>query len=217
MQLIRLITSLKNIIIMSKLFLFIGILGLVSCNKPAEDLPFIGIHTQDKAGKEIHYKIGKFEFTNTAGEKITELNTANKVYVADFFFTSCPTICPVMKTQLLRVFDKYKSNKDFLILSHTIDPEHDSLSVLSSYKKRLIGGENSSWQFLRAEKMYTHTLAQKQYFVSALEDKTAVDAGGFVHSGAFVLVDKNQHIRGVYDGTKEEEVDKLINDIEKLL
>jgi protein SCO1 len=192
-------------------FLFIA-----SCTRSAKDLPFIGTHSQDKTGKTTHYSVGDFSFLNQDQQTINAESAKNKVYVADFFFTSCPTICPVMKTQMLRVNEAFKNSSDFLILSHTIDPEHDSFSVLKNYKTRLVG-EAPNWHFLRAEKRYTHNLAQKSYFVSALEDKAAIDDGGFVHSGAFVLVDKQKHIRGVYDGTKEEEVTKLIEDINLLI
>jgi protein SCO1 len=194
----------------------ICVIFIIACQRSSTDLPYIGTHAQDKTGKTIHYSIGDFTFLNQDKEIISEKTTKDKVYVADFFFTSCPTICPVMKTQMLRVNEAFKGNSDFLILSHTIDPEHDSITVLKNYKSRLVGNA-PKWHFLRAEKMYTHNLAQKSYFVSALEDKAAVAEGGFVHSAAFVLVDKQKHIRGVYDGTKEKEVTKLISDIELLL
>ena len=208
------ILSRKNKV--AKILVFLtGIFLLISCNKSASDLPYIGVPAQDKTGKTIQHKIADFAFQNQDDKLINSATVKGKVYVADFFFTSCPTICPTMKTQLLRVYEKYKTNNNFAILSHTIDPEHDSLAVLKGYKERLIG-DAPNWHFLRAEKMYTHTLAQKQYFVSAMEDKTAIADGGFVHSGAFVLIDKNGHIRGVYDGTKEKEVDKLMSDIDLL-
>jgi protein SCO1 len=185
---------------------------LFSCKKTASDLPFIG---QAQANGQQH-QVAAFKFTDLEGKTFSEKNVENKVYVADFFFTSCPTICPAMKTQMLRVHEKFKGENNFLILSHSIDPEHDSLSVLKNYKEKLVGNA-PNWFFLRADKVYTHTLAQKQYIVTAMEDKNAVSDGGFVHSGAFVLVDQNRHIRGVYDGTKPEEVDKLIKDIPLLL
>jgi protein SCO1 len=199
-----------------KLILILSSFLVLSCSHTAADLPYIGTHDQDKAGKTVHYSVGKFSFTNQDSQIISEKTTEGKVYVADFFFTSCPTICPVMKTQMLRINEKFKASTDFLILSHSIDPEHDSLSVLKNYKVKLVG-EAPNWHFLRGEKIYTHSLAQKTYFVSAMEDKTAVADGGFVHSGAFVLIDKQKHIRGVYDGTKAEEVDNLMADIALLL
>jgi protein SCO1 len=195
---------------------FLFVLLFFSCSHSADDLPYIGTPTEDKAGKTKNYSVGDFAFVDQDLKIINSETVKNKVYVADFFFTSCPTICPVMKTQMLRINEKFKNKTDFLILSHTIDPEHDSISVLKNYKKRLVGNA-PNWHFLRADKMYTHNLAQKSYFVSALEDKTALAEGGFVHSGAFVLVDKQKHIRGVYDGTKEKEVTKLIADIELLI
>ena len=121
-----------------------------------------------------------------------------------------------MKTQMIRVYEKFQDNPNFGIISHTIDPRHDSISVLKEYKERL-GIKGDSWQFVTGEQEKIYEIAQKDYMVSALEDSTAVNEGGFVHSGAFVLIDKQKRIRGVYDGTKEVEVNKLIKDIELLL
>jgi protein SCO1 len=200
-------------------FTAILVLGflLFSCKGGSQrELPFLGPSVVNAVGDSVHHSIPSFGFLNQDGDSVTQATVANKVYVSDFFFTSCPTICPVMKTQMLRVFEKFKGDSSFVILSHTIDPRHDSLQVLRDYRKRL-GIEGIQWQFLRAEQDYVHDLAQKSYLVSALEDKTAEDQGGFVHSGAFVLVDKQRHIRGVYDGTKEKEVNRLIKDVELLL
>jgi protein SCO1 len=117
---------------------------------------------------------------------------------------------------MIRVYEKFQDNPNFGIISHTIDPRHDSISVLKEYKDRL-GIKGDSWQFVTGEQEKIYEIAQKDYMVSALEDSTAVNEGGFIHSGAFVLVDKQKRIRGVYDGTKEVEVNKLIKDIELLL
>lgn len=187
-----------------------------SCGNSNRKLPYIGQHDVNEKGDSVYHAIPDFKFVNQDGDTLTQDDFKNKVYVTDFFFTSCPTICPVMKTQMLRVFDKFKDNPEFGILSHTIDPRHDSVSVLKAYKHKL-GIDSKQWQFVTGEQDKIYEIAQKSYMVSAMEDKEAVDDGGFVHSGAFVLVDKNRNIRGVYDGTKEKEVNKLIKDIELLL
>jgi protein SCO1/2 len=186
-----------------------------SCSESNESLPFLGQSEINVKGDSVKHFIADFKFINQDGDSISQDFFKDKIYIADFFFTSCPTICPVMKTQMLRIFEKFKDQPNFLILSHTIDPRHDSVAVLKKYKEKL-GVKSSQWQFVTGDQDKIYEIALKSYLVSALEDKEAVDDGGFVHSGAFVLVDKNKNIRGIYDGTKEKEVDKLINDIELL-
>ena len=157
--------------------------------------------------------IPAFSFQNQEGRLINQDSLKGKIYVADFFFTTCPTICPKMKSQLLRVYEKYKSNSRIKILSHSIDPEHDNIAVLKDYANRLDVG-SSTWHFLTGNKDTIYALAES-YLASAAEDPTA--PGGFVHSGAFILIDGEGYIRGYYDGTKPEEVDVLLNDIDILL
>ena len=134
--------------------------------------------------------------------------------MADFFFTSCPTICPVMKAQMLRVYDSIQNKPDVLILSHTIDPKHDTVAVLKEFADRL-GVESSKWHFVTGEKDDIYKIGQTSYMVSASEDPA--EPGGYIHSGAFILVDKERRVRGLYDGTKPDQVDRLINDIDVLL
>ena len=130
------------------------------------------------------------------------------------FRSTCPTICPKMKTQMLRIFKKFKDNPKVAILSHTIDPRHDTPAVLKEFSKNL-GIQNSMWTMVTGDKAKIYEIGQKSYMVSATDDPT--QPGGIVHSGAFILVDKNRHIRGIYDGTEPEKVDKLMADMEVLL
>lgn len=200
-----------------KFFLVVFIsISIISCGNSNRELPYIGEKVVNAKGDSINHSIPDFKFVNQDGDTITQDYFKGKIYITDFFFTSCPTICPVMKTQMLRIYEKFKDNPELGILSHTIDPRHDSVSVLKAYKEKL-GVNTAQWQFVTGEQEKIYEIAQKSYMVSAMEDKAAVDEGGFVHSGAFVLVDKNRNIRGVYDGTKEIEVNKLIKDIELLL
>jgi len=141
---------------------------------------------------------------------VSNENYVGNIYVADFFFTSCPTICPTMKAQMMRVYEQYEEAKDFMIVSHTIDPKYDTAALLKNYAQNL-GVNTDVWQFLTGEKDSIYSLAEKSYMILADEEPSA--PGGFIHSGAFLLVDKEQRIRGVYDGTVEEEVNLLINDI----
>ena len=190
--------------------------SIISCGNSNRELPYIGEKEVNAKGDSVNHSIPDFKFVNQDSDTITQDYFKGKIYITDFFFTSCPTICPVMKTQMLRIYEKFKDNPELGILSHTIDPRHDSVSVLKAYKEKL-GINTAQWQFVTGEQEKIYEIAQKSYMVSAMEDKAAVDEGGFVHSGAFVLVDKNRNIRGVYDGTKEIEVNKLIKDIELLL
>ena len=192
-----------------------------SCSNSKEKLPILGNReaiTKTVNGKQItdtlYHQIPNFEFINQDSVKITQKSFAGKVYVADFFFTTCPTICPKMKTQMLRIFKKFKDNPKVAILSHTIDPRHDTPAVLKEFSKNL-GIQNSMWQMVTGDKAKIYEIGQKSYMVSATDDPT--QPGGIVHSGAFILVDKNRHIRGIYDGTEPERVDKLMADMEILL
>jgi protein SCO1/2 len=169
-------------------------------------------------GKEvidsIYPTIPDFEFTNQEGITVNQKTIDGKIYVADFFFVTCPTICPRMKKNLLDVYAKYKTSPDFLILSHTIDPEHDSMAVLKDYAERL-GADAKQWHFLRGDRETTYELAEHGYYSTAMADST--EPGGFVHSGGLILVDKQKRIRGIYDGTSANETKVLIQDIETLM
>ena len=164
-------------------------------------------------GDTVYHTIGSFEFVNQDSAIVTNETVKGKIYVADFFFTSCRTICPVMKTQMLRVYEEVKDDSDILILSHTIDPEYDTVGLLRDFAKRL-GVSSKTWHFLTGDQDDIYDIAEKSYFSTVMEDDLEPD--GFIHSGAFLLIDRKQRIRGKYDGTKSEDVDRLIRDIERL-
>lgn len=194
---------------------------LSSCNTKPEKLPILGnketvVKTVD--GKQItdtiYHQIPNFEFINQDSLEITQKDYEGKIYVADFFFTTCPTICPKMKTQMLRIYEKFKDNPKVAILSHTIDPRHDTPAVLREFMNNL-GIKSKMWQMVTGDKAKIYEIGQKSYMVSATDDPS--QPGGIVHSGAFILVDKNRHIRGIYDGTEPEKVDKFMKDMEILL
>ena len=194
---------------------------LFSCNTNPEKLPILGNKEaviKMVNGKQItdtiYHQIPNFEFINQDSSKITQQDYEGKIYVADFFFTTCPTICPKMKTQMLRIYEKFKDNPKVGILSHTIDPRHDTPAVLREFMNNL-NIKSKMWQMVTGDKAKIYEIGQKSYMVSATDDPT--QPGGIVHSGAFVLVDKNRHIRGIYDGTEPEKVDKLMKDMEVLL
>jgi protein SCO1/2 len=191
------------------LLLFFG-----SCQEK-ETLPILGRRTVDAQGDTLYHSVGDYQLLNQEGKQVTPGTFEDKVYVADFFFTSCPTICPTMKTQMLRVHNKFVDDADFAILSHSIDPKHDSVTVLKEYAENLGIEDDAKWHFVTGDQSEIYRLGQSDYMVTAGVDQNA--PGGFIHSGAFILVDKHKHIRGVYDGTIAEDVDKLMEDIELLL
>lgn len=198
---------------MKKFLLPLIILVACSQKETATKLPYIG-NTIYEENDTIYHTIQDFRLTDQDSLEVTNSTFDGKIYVADFFFTSCPTICPLMKAQMLRVYEKFKDNSDIAILSHTIDPEYDTVALLKDYAERL-GVNTSQWKFVTGNADYIYDLGEKSYMVMADEDEKA--EGGFIHSGAFLLVDKERHIRGVYDGTVADQVDVLMNDIEKLL
>lgn len=181
-------------------------------NKKEERLPIFG--ERDLKGNDtIYHTVENFEFINQDSAIVKNDTFKDKIYVTDFFFTSCRTICPIMKTQMLRIYEAKKDDPEVLILSHTIDPEYDTVGLLKDYAERL-GVSSNKWHFVTGNKDDIYEVAQNSYFSTALEDKNEPD--GFIHSGAFLLIDKQQRIRGKYDGTKENEVDRLLEDIERL-
>jgi protein SCO1/2 len=201
---------LKRIFLASLLFV------ALSCSQDKK-LPFLGRHqTRVIGGKTdtIYHQIPPFRFLNQDSIWVSEKDMEGKIYIADFFFTTCPTICPKMKTQLLRIYERYATNDQIRILSHSIDPDFDKPYILRQYASRL-DVKAPRWNMLTGDKKAIYTLGEKSYMVTTQEDKNEV--GGFMHSGAFILVDKQRHIRGIYDGTKEEEVNHLIEDLEILL
>jgi len=185
---------------------------LFSCGPKEKDLPIFG--ERDVVGSDtIYHTIAKFQFVDQDSALVTNETFKDKIYVADFFFTSCRTICPIMKTQMLRVYEATQEMPDVLLLSHTIDPEYDTVALLHDFAERL-EVESKRWHFVTGAKDSIYRIAQTSYFATAMEDKTEPD--GFIHSGAFLLIDKKGRIRGKYDGTKEEEVNRLIVDIKRL-
>jgi protein SCO1/2 len=180
-----------------------------------ETLPILGRRTVSEQGDTLYHTIGNYQLVDQDSSDVTPETFKGKIYVADFFFTSCPTICPTMKTQMLRVYERFQDNSEFAILSHTIDPKHDTVAVLRDYAEQIGIKKGSPWHFVTGDQSEIYRLGQSDYMVTAGADSDA--PGGFIHSGAFLLVDQQKHIRGVYDGTMPEDVDKLMGDIELLL
>ncbi|MEL1244028.1 SCO family protein [Flavobacterium sp. DGU11] len=198
---------------MKKIFLLSIIATVaISCFKEEEHLPYLG-NPVEKEGKLQYPKIADFSFTDQDSAIINNATFEGKIYVADFIFLSCPTICPKMTVEMLKVYEKYRDNSEIGFLSHTIDPLHDTIPRLKAYAENL--GVDNNWHFVTGNKDSIYSLAVKSYFTTAYPDDK--EPGGYVHSGALLLVDKNRYIRGVYDGTNPVETQRLISDIEKLL
>jgi len=188
------------------------VLFLYACSTKETTLPIFG--QREVVGIDtVYHTIAPFAFVDQDSTEVTNATFQNTIYVADFFFTTCRTICPIMKTQMLRVYEATAEMPDVKILSHTIDPAYDTVALLHDFAERL-GVESDRWHFVTGEQDSIYKIAQTSYFATAMEDKSEPD--GFIHSGAFLLIDKKQRIRGKYDGTKEEDVNRLIVDIKKL-
>ncbi len=211
---------------MKQIYYILFLAGLLSsCSNGSEEnkrLPFLGrfeVVTNEEGGKKvvdtIHHQIPQFNFLNQDSAMVNNATMEGHIYVSDFFFTSCLTICPTMKGQMLRVYDSLEANNlnDVLFLSHTIDPAYDTVPLLHEYANRL-GVSSQKWHFVTGDKKAIYAIAKNGYLATAVEDSTVQD--GFIHSGAFLLIDKKGHIRGRYDGTKPEDVNVLIQDIKKL-
>lgn len=195
---------------------------LTACKTPEQQkpLPIFGereVVTREVNGQQVtdtlYHTIAPFQFVDQDSTIVTNETFKDKIYIADFFFTSCRTICPKMKTQMLRVYDSIQNNNDVLILSHTIDPEYDTVGLLHDFAERL-GVKSEKWHFVTGEKDSIYNIAQTSYFATAMEDKTEPD--GFIHSGAFLLIDKQGRLRGKYDGTVEADVNRLLIELKQL-
>ena len=192
---------------------FLAIFSACTSTNNGDSLPIYG-NTIYEENDTIYHTVVDFRLVDQDSSWVTNETFQDKVYVSDFFFTTCPTICPKMAQQMLRVYEKFEDNDELAILSHTIDPKHDSVAVLKDYAEKL-GISSDKWKLVTGDQDYIYDLGESSYMVMADEDPNA--AGGFIHSGAFLLVDKERRIRGVYDGTVEDQVDILLNDIERLL
>jgi len=205
------------------IWLCLTLLAFAACtNKDKEKtLPVYGDRqaiTKTVDGKQVtdtvYATIPPFSFVDQNRDTISEKNLEGKIYVADFFFTSCPSICPTMQRNMLSVAKAYQGKPDFKLVSFTIDPRHDTIPVLKQYAEKL-GAKADQWYFLLGKKEDVYQLAEKNYLVAVSENKEA--PGGYVHQGWLVLVDKKGRVRGAYDGTDKKQVDQLIADVKVLM
>mgnify|MGYP002795023047 FL=1 len=160
-----------------------------------------------------YHKIADFELYNQNGDTITKAFYKDKIYIADFFFTTCLTICPIMTDHMVKIQEEIKEDPEVLLLSHTVFPVADSIPVLKEYALEK-GILDSKWNLVTGDKKQIYELARKSY----LATKSNGDGGPYdmIHTENFVLVDKNSQIRGFYDGTNPEAIDDLLKDLKIL-
>jgi protein SCO1/2 len=202
---------------------------ITACTAPGSEtarLPILGerdVRPRADGGPAdtIFATVPAFKLTNQAGQVITNKTLAGQAYVADFFFATCPGICPKMQGELLKVYTKYAKDPRVTFVSHTIDPAHDTIPVLQDYAQRLGVTDANRWHFAttgaKGEPSAKDTVFQlaRAYFTAAEPDKTA--PGGFAHNGTFALVDDQGHIRGLYDSLNAKEVERLLAELPILL
>ena len=159
-----------------------------------------------------YHKISDFTLTNQNGEKITQENYNDKIYVADFFFTTCQDICPIMTKNMYKLQQELKNDKEILFLSHTVIPEIDNVERLKKYAV-VNNVDDSKWNLVTGDKRQIYELARKSYL--AVED-SEFEKYDMIHTENFMLIDKEKQIRGFYDGTNDKEIEKLLSDIQIL-
>jgi len=204
---------------------------------------FLFVSSQEGFSKSplpVMSNVQPFSFTNQEGKNFSDKDVEGKVYVTEYFFTTCKGICPKMNANMRRVYDTYKNEEDFLIVSHTCMPETDSVPVLKKYEHRMLTGVlaknedgsykimdtaaninfpvNKNWLFLTGDKAALYMMARQSYMIDNNQTDAATNIDEqFIHTQFFAIVDKQSRVRGIYDGLKEDEIQKLLVDIKDLL
>jgi protein SCO1 len=186
---------------------FGGVLWLMWAMTSKNELPVMG---------EPGHVAGAFSFYNQQGKLVTEKDVSNKITVVEYFFTSCTGICPVMNSNLVQVYQLFKDRNDFAILSHTVDPENDSVQVLASYAKK-VKASSPNWEFLTGDKRKLYKAARQEYLLAVEDTVAAGSKDDFIHTAYVALLDRKRRIRGFYDATNKKSMEKLTNDIGSLL
>jgi protein SCO1 len=202
-------SNMAKFLVLFFILLIAGFLGyfVYQQNKHLHNLPVLG---------EGGHTVGTFSFTNQDGKTITEKDVQSKMYVVEYFFTTCKGICPKMNENMAKVYQVFKEDKDFMILSHTVDPETDTVAQLKRYSQKFEANPNQ-WHFLTGTKQALYTKAINDYLVTAADSTEVKVMPSFIHTERFVLVDKYGRLRGkFYDGTNEGDVQQLIGDIKEL-
>ena len=170
----------------------------------------------ESAVDTIYHSIPEFEFLDQNGQAFGSKDLKDKIYVANFFFTSCPRICPAMQTLMKKVqdTDDFKKLNDFKLVSFTVDPDNDTSEKLKEFAER-VGADEGRWYFLTGDRQKIYDLAYEGFMANTMEDETA--DGGFLHSDMILLIDRDKHVRGIYEGTSLKDVKRLIDEIKVLV
>jgi len=201
-----------------KHLIYILIIVFISCNQDSnKQLPIynpvdFNPKLVDKSIRDItkNHTVSDFNLINQNGSFITSEDYKNKIYVVDFFFTSCPSICPIMTNNMLKIQDEFIDNNEVMLLSMSVTPEIDNVEILKQYAVDK-GVIDSKWNITTGQKKHIYELARKSYFAVLKQGDGGLQ--DFIHSPNFILVDNKKQIRGIYDGTVENEISRLIKDI----
>lgn len=176
------------------------------------------VYTTDfeKVKLPVLNSVQPFSFIRQDSVIVTQQDIKQRVYVAEYFFTTCKGICPKMNKNMKLVYDRYKADSNFLILSHTVNPENDSIPVLSQYAETF-GAEPQNWWFLTGSKEALYKTARESYLLDDPKNSTVNIDEQFLHTQFFALVDRLGRVRGIYDGIKKDEVEQLMTDIQELI
>ena len=197
-------TSLHSFVVLLPILLLLQ----AGCRPAAARLPVLGPKIDGRS-----HEIPSFVFINQDSQLISNATFAEKAYVADFFFTSCPTVCPILTRQMKRIYEHFQTSDQLLLLSHSIDTKYDTVGRLRQYAKNL-EVKSDRWHFVTGDREQIFSIAEA-YFNIVVKDQSA--PGGYDHTARLILVDKNRHIRSFCNGTDEQQVDKFIRDIQTLL
>jgi protein SCO1/2 len=198
------------------LFIFISCDEISKKQLPIHNPTYFNPKLVDKSIRNVsdNHTIKDFNLINQNGIKVSSKDYENKIYVVDFFFTSCPSICPIMTNNMLLIQEEFIKNNDIMLLSISVTPEIDNVQILKKYAI-LKGVIDSKWNITTGSKKHIYELARKSFF--AVLDKGDGGLQDFIHTPNFILVDTKKQIRGIYDGTVEKEISRLILDINILV
>ncbi len=203
---------------MTRIILLLGIATAIgACNliQPEKKiLPILGERSLSEKGDTIYAQVPDFEFVDQDSQLVNNRTFEGKLYVVDFFFIHCPTICPKVTANCLRIYEKYKNDDRLFLLAHSVDTRNDTVDALRRHAQKLKVNTNK-WHFVTGDRDKIYSIADKYFMINPSEDKEA--PGGFNHDGKIVLVDKNRRVRAFCDGTKAESVDAFMKDIDLLL
>jgi protein SCO1/2 len=204
-----------NIIFFSSLIIVpFSVFGVMRwINNNCTTLPYYGGVAKTTSKAEERFIVPSFSFTNQDNQTLTSDFVEDKIWVADYFFTSCTSICPKLTTHLQKVQDAFKQDDNVKIISFTVDPDRDTPGTLQNYASNY-HAVSRQWQFVTGNKKELYAFARKGLFIIATDGDGG--EGDFIHSENLVLIDKHQHIRGYYDGTSDSQVNQLIKDIQRL-